>query len=307
MKAALCLAALLLLAPAAAGQARPDLQGLWTNLTATPLERPPGFDALTTTEAKAVAFETASPDSFLGAKIDDIGGRQSEWWELGAKMTRIDGQPRTSIIIDPPDGKLPFSEAGRAKLKAAQDANLQLFDDPEGRPSPERCLTGGSGGSGAPIFSPRYNANYFFVQTQDYLVIHGEQNSEVRIIPIGADSKPPAFGRWMGTSHGAWEGNTLVVRTSGFVPGDAFKIAAPIYISPNAHVTERFTRLSPDALLYEYTVEDLDIYTQPWRTQQVFTITASRTFETACHEANYSLPNILKGGRTLDGKKAKKH
>jgi hypothetical protein len=278
----------------------PSLEGVWSTLTATPLERPAVFSALTTTEEQAAKFTAAGVEAFSSDTSDGIGGRQSEWWEFGGGMTRINGEIRTSLIVDPPDGKMPFSAAGRARLRLHQAAVLGDFDNPETRPSPERCLTGGSGGTGAPLFVPRYNANYRIVQTPDHVVIEMEQNRDVRIIRIGDVHQPEVMRRWMGDSIGRWDGDTLVVETSGFVPGDAFKPASPILVGHNAKVTERFTRISQDEILYRFSVDDAENFSLPWSAEMIFTATAEPMFEYACHEANHSLPGILAGGRLAD-------
>lgn len=302
------LLALMLASPAMAqtprtASGRPDLQGVWNNITATPLERPAAFDSLTTTEERAAAFEKTSADAFTGDTSDGVGGRQSEWWELVPRMVRIGGEIRTSLIVDPPDGKLPYSPAGRDKLNMAMKANLALFDDPETRPSPERCLTGGSGSTGAPIFAARYNGNYRLVQTDTHFVIAMEQNSNLRIVPIGGART--GLRRWMGESVGRWDGDTLVVETKGFHPGDAFKPASPIYVSANAAVTERFTRLSKDEMLYQFEVRDPEAFTQTWRAEQTLHATANPIYEYACHEGNYGVANALKGGRMAEERAAK--
>lgn len=282
----------------------PDLQGVWTNMTATPLERPAVFDAPTATEERAKAFVASSRDAFLDDNSDGIGGRQSEWWEIGDSMLRINGEIRTSVIVDPPNGKLPWSDAGKARLTKSQRDMLQIYDHPEARPSPERCMTGGSGSTGVPIFTARYNGHYQFVQTASHLVIAMEQNGVVRIIPLRPEPKSAAR-RWMGHSLGRWEGDTLVVETAGFAPGDAYKPASPILVSEDAKVTERFTRVSPTEILYQYTVEDPDVFTRTWKGEQLFYTAHTRAFEAACHEGNYSLPGILAGGREFDRRKAK--
>lgn len=302
--ALMSLAACLLCVPAALAQSAtlrtsfgaPDLEGVWSTLTATPLERPPAFDGPTTTEEKAKAFALANPEAFMADTSDGVGARVSEWWEFGGEMTRIGGQIRTSLIVDPPDGKMPYSVAGRARLKQLQQDVLTAFDGPEVRPATERCLAGGSGATGAPLFVPRYNANYQLVQTPTHLVISMEAGREARIIRIDAPRLPPAMRRWMGDSIGHWEGDTLVVETQGFVPGDAFKPSAPILVSENAKVTERFTRLSPGEILYTYAVDDPETFTQPWRAEMILHATQARMFEYACHEANHSLVGMLEGG-----------
>lgn len=281
----------------------PDLEGVWSSMTATPLERPATFDGPTTTEEKAAAFVVSSPEAFQSDNSDGVGARQSEWWEFGGHMTRIDGQIRTSLIIDPPDGKMPYNEAGRAKLRQLMAEVFSNFDGPEARPSTERCLAGGSGATGAPLFVPRYNANYQIVQTVDYVALSMEAGREARIIRINAPRLPSAMHRWMGDSVAHWEGDTLVVKTLGFVPGDAFKPSAPILVSQNAHVTERLTRVSAGEILYRFTVDDPETFSRPWTAEMILHATSARMFEYACHEANHSLAGMLAGGRRQDAVK----
>ena len=308
-----CLVSVIMFLPVAAAQefktprtpaGAPDLQGVWTNKTATPLERPAAFEGPTTTAEREAAFVKASREAFLADNSDGIGGRQSEWWEIGDYMTKINGELRTSLIVDPPNGKMPYNAEGKARLAKAQNDMFNVYNHPEARPSPERCLTGGSGSTGAPIFTARYNGNYQIVQTRDHLVISMEQNGVMRIIPL---RKAPRVGerQWAGFSQGRWEGDTLVVETDGFKPGDAYKPASSIYVSEDAKVTERFTRVSPTEILYQYAVDDPTAFTQTWRGEQLFYTTPNHVMESACHEGNYSLPGILAGGREFDRRKAK--
>jgi hypothetical protein len=257
------------------------------------------FDGPTTTEERATAFEKTGPAAFLNDASDGVGGRQSEWWELGARLFRINGEIRTSVVVDPPDGKLPYGEAGRAMLNARTAATLREFDGPEGRPTPERCLTGVAGSTGAPIISARYNGNYRIVQTEDHVVLMAEHN-EVRIIRLGASARPGNMRRWMGDSIGRWEGETLVVETAHFNPGDSYKMPQPVYISQNAKVTERFTRVSPTEILYQFSVEDPDVFSRRWRGEQMFEATSARMFEYACHEGNYAVAGSLAGARQAE-------
>jgi hypothetical protein len=282
----------------------PSLEGMWTNVTATPLERPAAFDAPTTTEEQAKAFVASSNQAFLDDNSDGIGGRQSEWWEVGSDLLRINGEIRTSVIVEPSNGRMPYSAEGQARLAKARNDMLGVFDHPEARPSPERCLTGGSGTTGVPMFTARYNGHYEFVQTKDHLVIAMEQNGVTRIIPLHTEPRS-APRRWMGHSVGRWEGETLVVVTEGFTAGDQYKPASAIYVSDDAKVTERFTRISSTEILYQYAVEDPVAFTQTWRGEQLFYAATTRPFETACHEGNYSLPGILAGGREIDRRRAR--
>ncbi len=181
---------------------------------------------------------------------------------------------------------------------------LNVYDHPEARPGPERCMMGGSGSTSAPIFTARYNGNYQFVQTKDHLVISMEQNGVMRIIPLRNEPKV-GERRWAGFSRGRWEGDTLVVETDGFNPGEAYKPASAIYVSEDAKVTERFTRISPTEILYQFSIDDPTAFSQVWRGEQLFYATPNHVMESACHEGNYSLPGILAGGREQDRRKAK--
>ena len=299
-------AALLLAALALAGgtaQARgkaqaPDLSGLWTNVTVTPIERPAAFDGPTTTEAKAKAYEAANPQAFNSADIDTIGGRQTEWWEYGGPMVRIGGQVHTAMVVEPVDGKLPYTPAGRALMEAKLKTRLSGFDNPEDRPSPERCLMGGSSSSSVPMMPHWDNSTYQIVQTRDFVAIRMESGRDPRIIRLGGGShRPSAIRPWAGDSIGHWEGRTLVVETTNLNPGEAFKSPQALYISGDAKVTERFTRVSAGEIVYDFTVEDAAIYSRPWRAQLVLRAAKGPLFEFACHEGNYALPGILAGAR----------
>ena len=273
-----------------------SLEGVWTNATATPLQRPAAFDGLTTTAEKAAAYEKSSLEGFLGEK-DEVGSRQSEWYELG-RMMRVRGEIRTSIVVEPADGQLPYSEAGRQLLKGRQDAVDQRFEGPEVRPAPERCLTGVRGASGVPMFPPAYNGNYLIVQTPRDVVIWTEMAAAPRVIRLAAQGHLPRSIRpWMGDSIGRWEGPTLVVETTNLNPGESFKMPLPIYISEDARIVERFTRLADGGLLYAFSVDDPKVFTQVWRGEQVFRPVKAPLYEYACHEGNYSLPGVLAGAR----------
>ena len=216
---------------------RPDLDGVWTNATETPIERPPAFTELTTDETHAAAFEKSNTAAYEAAE-DGVGGRQSEWWERGAPMVRIDGKARTSLIVEPADGKLPYTPAGRRSFAEASARVLTDFRGPESRTSTERCLIGGSGSTGAPMFPPNYGGLYQFVLTADHLAIATEMMHVVRIAPIGQHRAAPVEPRrWAGNSVAWWEGDTLVVETRGFEPGEAFKPPAAPFISEDAVVS----------------------------------------------------------------------
>jgi hypothetical protein len=305
IQAALLLSALALAGGAEArGRARaPDLSGLWTNVTVTPIERPAAFDGPTTTEAKAKAYEAANPQAFNAADIDTIGGRQTEWWEYGGPMIRIGGQIHTAMVVEPADGKLPYSAAGRALMEAKLRTRTLGFDNPEDRPSTERCMMGGSSSSSVPMMPHWDNSHYQIVQTRGFVAIRMESGRDPRIIRLEAagfpssSHLPPVIRPWAGDSIGHWEGRTLVVETTNLNPGEAFKSPQALYISRDAKVTERFTRVSASEIIYDFTVEDPAIYSRPWRAQLLFHTSKGPLFEYACHEGNYALPGILAGAR----------
>jgi hypothetical protein len=273
----------------------PDLQGLWTNASLTTLERPAGFAALVIPEAEAKAFEAAH-DGIPSVVGGDVGQGETEWWELGATLARIDGQVRTSWVTDPADGRLPYSPEGRRNLQAGQAMGMSNFDGPEVRPAPERCLAGVGGTNAPPMLNTGYNNHLQIVQTPQHVVIVTEMNHDARIIPLKPEPAPPGAS-WLGHSVGRWEGDTLVVETTGFHPGSAWRTPSPLYISPAGLVTERFTRVSRDEIRYAFSVEDPTTYSRPWRAEMPLKATPGPMYEFACHEGNYSLSGVLAGGR----------
>jgi hypothetical protein len=283
----------------ARGAPSSDLSGFWTNTSLTELERPAGFKSLTLPEPEALAYEQRRPAEFFATEVDDVGGRQSEavGWDRVLKLNRIDGHARSSWLVDPADGRLPYSVAGRAALAAAQ-AHTSGAADPENRSIAERCLLPGRGASGPPILANPYANVSQIVQTRDAVVIELENNHEVRIVRLDVKAHLPASVRpWMGDSIGHWEGRTLVVETTNFNPGELFRAPTAPLISKDARVIERFTRLGPTALRYDFAVDDPATYTQIWHGEMVFAASPGPIYEYACHEGNYSLPNILAGAR----------
>jgi hypothetical protein len=284
---------------AAGARAASDLSGIWTNTSLTELERPASFKSLTLPEADALAYERRRPAEFFATEVDDVGGRQSEavGWDRVLKLNRIDGQARTSWLVDPADGHLPYSAAGRAAL-AESKAQAGGVAGPESRSVAERCLLPGRGASGPPILANPYANLLQIVQTRDAVVIALENNHDVRIVRLGATAHLPATVRpWMGDSIGHWEGRTLVVETTNFNPGEVFKAPTAPLISQAAKVTERFTRLSPTALRYDFAVDDPATYNQVWRGEMVFQADKGPLYEYACQEGNYAMSNILAGAR----------
>ena len=305
-------AALTLLAvampPAAAAQDRtpwgdPDLQGVWANDAVTPLERPAGLGArelLTDEELAEAAAANAR------RRIDTGGPREgdpillqgyNQFW-----MPRREVSRQTSLIVDPPDGRIPPLTPAGARREAqafessqgvpALDASLRRHSDgPEGRSLWERCLT-----RGLPRLPDFYNNNALLLQTPDHVVIQLEMIHETRVIPL--DRRPHLDGRirqWHGDPRGRWEGDTLVVETTNFSGKTNFKGS-----QEGLRLVERFTRTAPDALLYEVTVTDPDTWTRPWTARIPIRASDGPLFEYACHEGNYAMHNTLAGARAAE-------
>jgi hypothetical protein len=312
----LALAALAIATAAQAGPYRaprtaygqPDLQGTWTNSSATFLQRPPNLKNLVATEAEAKAAEqrfltrladflkpTADPNASAPPEVKEAP--QADFLEMDLHLATVNGQRRSSWIVDPPDGRLPFTEAGKAAAKAAEDGDT--FDGPEGRPLSERCLVAVGSPEGPPMMNTGFNANYQIVQTRDYVAILVEMNHDVRVIRL-ADRRhfPDLVRPWMGDSVGWWEGDTLVVETTNFRPNtEVMSIGGGFVWSAKGRLIERFTRTGPQQMLYEFTVEDPVQFTRPWRAQMPMRTAKGPIYEYACHEGNYSLPNALAGAR----------
>jgi len=285
----------------------PDLQGVCNNDSMTKLQRPKGFAGLVATPAEAAAYEAGKREKYAkgvaptnpdepapdAGKVED---ESPQWSRKPLALARIRGEIRSSWIVDPADGKLPYTEASKAAAeKALKDE--EVYDDPEGRPFDERCLLGGGGGVAAPIMNPDLMK---IVQTRDHVVLLGEQNHEARIIPLGDRRHvPPAIRPWMGDSVGWWEGDTLVVESTNLNPSDRWRWNAGewILLSPGTRIVERFRRTGRDEIVYSYVVTDPAVYTQPWRGEMPFHATTAPILEFACHEGNYSLSNILAGAR----------
>ena len=280
---------------------RPDLQGIWSFATITPLERPAELaDKPFFTEKEAADYENDVRKRNNmdrrdgGAEADVTRAYNDFWWDRG---TRVVKTGRTSLVIDPPDGRLPPLTAEGRKRQADRIARNRghEFDGPENRPLPERCLN--LQGSGPPILPTAYNNNTRIVQAPGYVTILVEMGHEVRVIPLdGRPHLPQDVRQWQGDSRGHWEGDTLVVETTNFTDKTAF--------SENMRLTERFTRLDPETLLYQFTVDDPSTFTKPWTAEIPVTRTPGPLFEYACHEGNYGMAGALAGAREEEKKAA---
>jgi hypothetical protein len=288
----------------------PDLQGMWTNNTITPLVRPAEFaDKLVLSAEEALALEQqvaeytaeqdqpSDPDRAAPSKdrIELADSYNNFWFDDGTQVARYNGEFRSSLIVEPADGQIPdYTPQARERIQAAQLQRQQrgAYFGPESRPLAERCLLSFSSSGGPPMLPILYNNNYQIVQSEGYVMILVEMVHDARIIRIDADPLPEQHQRWLGDSIGRWEGDTLVVETSNFNPSQRFRNA-----SDNYRITERFTRVSDDVINYRFTIHDPDTFVQDWSAEIPMNRTQDRLYEYACHEGNYSLPGVLAGAR----------
>lgn len=280
---------------------QPDMQGVWTNLSLTTLERPEPFQTPIVPPADAAKYDNQHHDRPPPVPGDPVGSVETEWYD-GASLARIRGQARSSWLIDPPDGKLPYTEAGHARLVAAR-TRAGTADNPETRATNEQCLLGAAGVSGPPMMNGRYNANYQIVQTPAYVALLVEMDHDVRIIPLRGRRHPAAdIYLWMGESVGWWDGDTLVVETTHFHPGQSLRgLGGSVhFMSPTAKVTERFTRVSPTEIAYTFVVDDPANFSRPWRGEMALNASRGPIYEYACHEGDRSLAGILAGARAME-------
>lgn len=290
---------------------KPDLQGVWTNASLTNLQRSSQYSSLVISEDEIDKVTAEHPQNVRQATDDnlqageildgsDLGmgrGYNAFWIDPGSTFGLVKGEYRTSWIVAPENGRIPFSEEGQALMREFR-GRFSSNDGPEGRSLGERCLIG-FGGTGGPVMNNvLYNNHYQIVQTPDYVMIMVEMNQDARIIPINGEHRPPEIKQWLGDSIGWWEGDTLVVETKNLHPQQAAR--GPVALSDEGRVIERFTRWSDSQILYEFEVEDPVYYTQPWRGEMSLNADEDRIFEYACHEGNYGLPGILAGERRAE-------
>jgi hypothetical protein len=288
---------------------------MWTSATITPLERPAEFGgrrALTVEEAAKLEHAEASLVSNSAKPTDlqkqlpgdckEFGrgcGYNNFWLDRGSQVVMIDGEKRTSLLIDPPDGKIPALTAERQKFLAARPR--QNFDGPEARPLGERCLLAFGSSGGPPMLPVLYNNHYQIVQSKDSVMILVEMVHDARVVRLNSKHRPSSVRTWMGDSIGWWDGETLVVETTNFRSDQSFRASGQ-----NLQVTERFTRVDPNQILYRFTVEDPDTFTRPFSGEVAMNATAEHIYEYACHEGNYALPGILAGARAQEQEAAAK-
>jgi hypothetical protein len=272
----------------------PDLQGVWSIATITPFERPAtlaGKPVLTEEEAAELeqqTLKTTNQDRRDGAGTDvDLARAYNDfWWDRGTKVVST---RQTSLVVDPPDGRVPALTADGQKRATARAA--RGYDSWEDRSLWERCIT-----RGLPMIPGPYNNNYQILQTPGYVVILHEMIHDARIIPL--DGRPhisPAIRQWFGDSRGRWENNTLVVTTTNFTDKISFRGS-----TEGLHLIERFTRTDAGTVKYEFTIDDPKTFTKKWTAAIPMTNTDEQIFEYACHEGNYGIVNLLSGARAQE-------
>jgi hypothetical protein len=322
----------------------PDLQGTYDLATMTPFERLPGDPPVLSKEQADKLQQTevarrnkdkgrldpdrpplqVGGDKSLGKTFFEIlekagggavGGYDRLWLNQGTEFMAVDGQIRTSIVIDPPDGHVPaYNAAAKARraggrglptsdtgestdTKAAPRAE---FDDPEQRPLSERCLLGFGSTSGPPMLPDYfYNDLHQIVQTPDNILILTEMVHDARIVRMNAEHLPPNIRRWLGDSVGHWDGDTLVIDTTNFTNKTRFRGS-----TENLHVVERLKRLNAKTLLYRFTIEDAATWDHPWSGEMAWPATPQPIYEYACHEGNYALGDVMRGARHQDAEEA---
>ena len=295
----------------------PDLQGTWDYWTFTPLERPadlaPGV--VLTDEQAARLADRLRQQALQGdeaARPGDPGAYSQAVWTDRVKATAL---TQSSLIVDPPDGKIPpLTPEARQNAEAHRAAGGRPVrmrsngvgdDGPEDRGVAERCILGFS--TGPPMLPAGYNNNIQLVQTRDHVAILLEMNHDVRVVPL--DGRPhltDGVRQWLGDSRGHWEGNTLVIETTNFTDKTASISLTGFAVGSAEHLrlTERFTRAAADKLTYEFTVDDPATFTRPFTGRLPMNLTHQRIYEYACHEGNYGLRNILSSARAEEQKKA---
>jgi hypothetical protein len=276
---------------------RPDLQGTWNFSSLTPLERPAQFAGKAVlTEEEAALFERQTLERNNAdrrretADADVAQAYNDAWYDRGTKTV---GTRRSSLIVDPTDGRIPaLTSEGQARAAARAEARRQRgsADGPEDRSLAERCLMFNAG---PPLLPGPYNNNFQIVQTRDYVAIANEMIHDVRVVPLdGGPHLPAAVRRWQGDPRGHWEGDTLVVDTTNFSDRTNFRGA-----DENLHLVERFRRVDAHTLDYTFTVDDPHVFSRPWTVALPMTTSEGRIYEYACHEANYAMVGILRGAR----------
>jgi hypothetical protein len=306
-------------------EGQPDLQGVWSNSTLTPVERSPAMGeqlVLSNEQASAMEKQMARMVEAADAPSDpgapqraggDVGGYNLFWADLGTRVATVNGERRSSITVEPANGRLPSltpkgKEAADARTARLASAGL---DGPEVRMPGERCILGFGTNSGPPMLPVMYNSHFQIVQSKDTVVIQVEMVHDARVIHVNGKHPPASIRPWMGSSIGRWDGDSLVVETVNFHPQQVLSIGGgatyrTIPVTDQLKVTERFTRKDARTILYQFTVEDPGTFQGTWRGEMPLNLVDASIYEYACHEGNYALPGILAGAREEEKKAGEK-
>ena len=305
--------------------ARPDLEGVWTNASLTNLTRRSGVESLVVSAEEALVMAARVPIGGIEGGFDDgdgvnntpdVGGDDFGtraynhfWVDPGSNLALVKGEYRTSYIVNPENGQVPrlenpTTDFQRTSFGSRYVTGVGNADGPEALPISERCILS-EGRAGPAMRSGLYNNTYRFVQTDDYVMIEVEQMHDARIIPTfdsaeeaRANRRPEVLQQYMGDSVGWYEDGVLVVETINVNPQQMQQSSTAI--TKNGKITERFMRYSDTEIVYQFTVEDSDLYSQPWTAELSFHATDGQLYEYACHEGNYSMPGTLAGARRLE-------
>lgn len=308
-------AALLTLPVLAAGQRaaetpsgeRPDFEGVWNSATATPLERPPGLaDKPFFTPEEAAEWERRIAEGNREPPPDaprrGTGTFNTVYREYGARVVKT---LRTSIVTDPPDGRIPRLTPMAAEARRRHVEGQRAMENPEDLSLQDRCVAFST--SGPPMLPYTYNSNYQIIQTTEAVVIHAEMIHDARVIHLDGRPPPPPDVRLLsGYSVGRWEGDTLVVETGNFDDAGGFygSTGGNFAWTRARHVVERFSLYDPETLLYRFEIEDPAAFTRPWKGELTLTRSTGNIYEYACHEGNYAMEGMLRGARATEGEAA---
>ena len=288
----------------AGGDGRPNLEGMWNSATATPLERPPELkDKPFFTPDEAAQWERqfikGNEEPAPGAATTGTGTYNTFFREFGTSVVKT---LRTSIVTDPPDGRIPALTPAAAEVKRRRIERQRAFENAEELGLQDRCLTFLT--AGPPLLPYSYNSNYQIVQTNDAVLVHAEMIHDARVIHMNRPHLPASIRLWMGDSVGRWDGNTLVVDTTNFNDGGGFygDAGGNFGWDRHLHIVERFSLFDPETLLYQFEIDNPTAFTRPWKGELTMTRSTGNIYEFACHEGNYSLENMLRGARAAERK-----
>ena len=281
---------------------QPSLEGNWNHNSFLILEAPEGVPNLILSEVEAKTIGDKIMNAFADRLEKALDPELPEIARSTDGLGVVRGQRRSRSVVEPADGKLPYTAAARKEIADRKPAPM---DNPEERPNWERCLSNLGLTPMTAIGNGKLNP-WMIVQTSGHVVVHTEYGGETRLIPLTDAHMPAEVRPQWGDSIGRWEGETLVVETIGLPAKERIRSVSNLIVSTDAKVIERFTRISDDELLYQYTVVDPEVYEKPWLAEYSLYRTSERIYEHACHEGNYSIANILSGARVLEKKEPAK-